>query len=191
MSNGTQRMSIIDPIFADFKRAGHLHYGENVTQQAHMLQCATFARRQGEDALMVAAALLHDYGHLLHDQGEEAAEHGIDTHHEECGAEALAPYFVDQVIAPIRLHVAAKRYLCAMEPAYHEQLSAASRQSLALQGGPMSTEEVRRFEAMPHFRRALCLRRLDELGKEADMATPALEDFRPELQQALRPEYRG
>jgi [1-hydroxy-2-(trimethylamino)ethyl]phosphonate dioxygenase len=177
---------IIDDIFTAFRTHGHRSYGEAVTQMEHMLQSATFAEQQGSRPTLIAAALLHDFGHLLHDLGEDSADHGIDAVHEQIGADYLAKYFRPEVTEPGRLHVAAKRYLCAVDPAYVATLSPVSVQSLALQGGPMSQAEVEAFEASPHFADAVQLRRFDDLGKEPGMATPDLEHFRPYLAAGLR-----
>lgn len=180
------KTSIIDEIFAAFQLRGHRSYGEAVTEMEHMLQSATFAEQQGCKPTLIAAALLHDYGHLLHDLGEDIADKGIDAVHEQIGADYLQPYFLPEVTEPGRLHVAAKRYLCATDPAYFATLSPTSVQSLALQGGPMSAAEVSEFEASPYFDDAVQLRRFDDLGKAPGMATPTLEHFRPYLEAGLR-----
>jgi [1-hydroxy-2-(trimethylamino)ethyl]phosphonate dioxygenase len=177
---------IIDQIFTAFHTHGHRSYGEAVTELEHMLQSATFAEQQGASPTLIAAALLHDFGHLLHDLGEEIADQGIDAVHEELGANYLAPYFRPEVTEPGRLHVAAKRYLCAVDPAYFATLSPVSVQSLALQGGPMNEAEVKAFEASPYFADTVQLRRFDDLGKVPGMATPDLEHFRPYLEAGLR-----
>lgn len=173
---------VVDDLFRLFLERGHRRYGESVTELQHALQAATFAEQFGEPPHVVAAALLHDYGHLLHDLGEDVADHGIDARHEDLGARRLAEWFGPQVVEPIRLHVAAKRYLCGRQRAYHEGLSDASRQSLALQGGPMSEAELGEFERHPHFDSAVRLRRYDDMGKVPDMATPGLEHFRRVLE---------
>lgn len=178
--------SIIDQIFAAFRKYGQQTYGEQVTMTAHMLQSAVFAERDGASNTLIAAALLHDYGHLIHDLPEDIAEQGIDAIHEEVGADHLAAYFEPAVTEPGRLHVAAKRYLCAVDPAYFDGLSPASVQSLALQGGPFTADEVHAFEQNPHFEDAIRLRRYDDLGKEPTMQTPDLEHYRPVLLACLR-----
>ena len=177
---------IIDELFVAFYRHGHRRYGEAVTQMDHMLQSATFAEQAGSKPSLIAAALLHDFGHLLHDLGEDVADEGIDAIHEQLGADYLEQYFIPEVTEPGRLHVAAKRYLCATDPAYFATLSPASVQSLSLQGGPMSPAEVLEFEASPYFEDAVQLRRFDDLGKEPAMQTPPLEHFRVYLEAALR-----
>ena len=111
---------------------------------------------------------------------------GVDAVHEQIGADYLQPFFIPAVTEPGRLHVAAKRYLCATDPAYFATLSPTSVQSLALQGGPMSDQEVKEFEASPYFADAVQLRRFDDLGKVPGMVTPELEHFRPYLEAGLR-----
>lgn len=180
-----EQPSIIDQILDTMSEKGHMTYGERVNLLQHSVQAAVFAERDGADDLMIAAALLHDFGHFVHDLGEDIADKGIDAMHEETGAEWLKPYFLAEVIEPIRLHVAAKRYLFATDAAYRATVSPASIQSLQLQGGPFSAEEVRQFEANPHFKRAVALRFYDEAGKDPDMEVPELGYFRPFLEKAL------
>ena len=178
-------MSIIDEIFANMRRNAHMEYGERVTIVAHSLQAAVFAERDGADNLMIAAAFLHDYGHFVHDLGEDIADQGIDAIHETLGAQTLQDYFVPEVIEPMRLHVAAKRYLVATDEAYLKTVSAASILSLQVQGGPFDAQEVREFEAGPHFKGAIQLRLYDEAGKEPEMDVPEFEYYRPFLETAL------
>src|SRR5438309_8788853 len=118
----------IQTIFEAFDAHGdQLYIGEPVSMTEHMLQAAYAAEQDGAGPTLVAAALLHDYGHLIHDLPEDSAEHGVDTRHEDVGFDFLARHFPPAVVDPVRLHVAAKRYLCAVEPKYLEQLSDASR----------------------------------------------------------------
>lgn len=176
----------LDDVIALYRERGHRHYGEAVTELQHALQCATFAQQAGEDPVVIAASLLHDYGHLCHDLGEDVADHGVDARHENIGANQLGQLFVDEVVEAGRLHVAAKRYLCWKEPGYFDGLSEASRKSLQLQGGPMSDVEAYEFERRPYFDTAVRVRRYDDMGKVADMKTPELESFRPLLETFLR-----
>ncbi|WP_372618384.1 phosphonate degradation HD-domain oxygenase [Falsiroseomonas sp.] len=161
-------------------------YGlHDVTQKQHALQAAWLAERAGCDPALVAAALLHDIGHLVHDLGENPAAEGVDDHHEELGHAWLAAAFGPEVTEPVRLHVAAKRYLCAVEPDYFARLSPDSVTSLALQGGPMSAEEIAAFEALPHHRAAVQLRRFDEQAKVPGRETPPVAHFMPVVAQCL------
>jgi phosphonate degradation associated HDIG domain protein len=175
----------IDEIFARLgSRGGAMYGGEAVTQLQHALQAATLARREGAPATLVAAALLHDYGHLVAED-EGAALRGVDRRHEEAAANHLAAWFPPAVTEPIRLHVAAKRYLCAVDPDYLAGLSPASVASLAVQGGPFSAEEARRFRAGPHAEAAIRLRIWDDTAKDPAIETPPLADFRGEVEASL------
>lgn len=156
-----------------------------INQQQHALQGAWLAEQEGHDDAMIVAALLHDIGHMVHDFGDEPADKGIDDRHEELGHEWLKSYFGPEVTEPIRLHVAAKRYLCAIEPDYFAKLSADSVKSLALQGGPMSPKEVQAFESLPHYRQAVQLRRYDERAKVKGLVTPSVAYFMPVVSRCL------
>lgn len=158
----------------DLYRAGGDHrYAEAVTQLQHALQSATLAEQDGASAELVTAALLHDVGHLL--IGAYSAEQ--DLSHEAVGNTFLAQHFGPAVCNPVALHVDAKRYLCAVDPEYEPALSAASRNSLRLQGGPLIPVEVDAFLKVPFAKDAARLRRWDDLAKRADATTPSLEHF--------------
>lgn len=175
--------AIADQICAVFAEKGHRHYGENVSELEHALQTAAFARQFGESDAVVLACLLHDYGHLLHNLGETVANDGIDARHEELGATLLRNVFPSEIVEPVRLHVAAKRYLCGKDPKYLEGLSPSSQLSLQLQGGPMSEEELRTFEEHPHYDAAIRVRRYDDMGKVPGMETPGLEAYRDLIEE--------
>ena len=166
---------------------GSRRYGlSDVNQLQHALQAALLAEQSGCDAALVTAALLHDIGHMVHSLGDNSAEEGIDDRHEELGRAYLAALFGPDVIEPVRLQVAAKRYLCATEPDYFAKLSPDSVLSLQLQGGPMSPDEVAAFRASPHAEAAVQLRRFDEGAKIADLPTPPVAHFLPYLRACLR-----
>ena len=186
------QQDIVDRILAEFiAHGGQLYIGEEVSQLEHALQAALLAEIAGAPDYLVAAALLHDYGHLLHDLDEDCAERGIDDHHDELAATALADYFPPEVVEPIRLHVASKRYLCAVDPGYLDDLSPASRLSLALQGGPFTDAEVVQFDALPHAADALRVRHWDDLAKTPGLATPPLAHYRAALVASRRPTADG
>jgi predicted HD phosphohydrolase len=141
---------IVDRLFELLSAKGRRQYGEErVSQCEHALQCASLAESQSAPATIVIAALLHDIGHLLHEEGERPALRGIDDRHEEIGARYLLSVFGPAVAEPVRLHVAAKRYLCAADPDYCGVLSAASVRSLKLQGGLFTAREVAAFPLDP------------------------------------------
>jgi [1-hydroxy-2-(trimethylamino)ethyl]phosphonate dioxygenase len=180
-------VSPIDAVFHLFAECGGaLYFGEAVTETEHALQSAHLAEAAGADAELVAAALLHDIGHLLHGLGEDVAARGTDACHEAGGAAWVARHFGPAVADPVRLHVAAKRYLCAAEPGYLVGLSPASRRSLELQGGPFTSDEQRAFEREPHHARAVALRRWDDAAKVPGLAVPGLDHYRPHLEAARK-----
>jgi gamma-butyrobetaine dioxygenase len=158
-------------------------YGEAVSITDHMLQTAHAAERDGAPPALVAAALLHDVAYVVHDPPDDPA---LDAAHPAIGARFLAQHFGLAVAEPVRLHVAAKRYLCAMEPEYRAALSAASIRTLDAQGGPFSQAEAGAFQARPHAHDALRLRRWDDAAKVAGARTPDLEHYRPLLERLLR-----
>ena len=172
-----QESAAVAAIAEAFARRGRDHYGEGVRQLEHALQAAWLAEQRGAAPALIVAALLHDVGHLLHDLPDDVADQDIDTEHESLGSAWLSRYFGPAVSDPVRLHVAAKRYLCAAEPGYREQLSAASQQSLALQGGPFDAAAAAAFRASPGAVDAVALRRWDDEAKVIGLATPSLEHF--------------
>jgi predicted HD phosphohydrolase len=157
-----------------------------------MLQAAHFAQQDEHDEIVIAAALLHDIGHFTGDfigmplaEGTVFMEDDTDRQHERAGAAVLDAFFPELVVDCCRYHVAAKRYLCAREPGYFEELSAASVHSLSLQGGPMSDDEVAVFEAHPHFDAIIAVRRYDEAGKEPGLNVPGFASYVPLLERMV------
>ena len=181
-------MNTLDQIHAAFARRGHQSYGEGVSLADHSVQCAAFAQRDGASPALIAAALLHDVGHMLHDLPEDVADSGIDTQHESLGSAWLSQYFGPDVTEPVRMHVAAKRYLATTEPGYFDKLSDASKLSLKLQGGPMTETQARAFEAERFFADAVQLRRWDEEGKMVDFKGPDAAHFDAVVLACLKPE---
>lgn len=170
---------VIDRIFQVFAGAGRRRYRmEAVSQTEHALQRASLAEREGAGSALVVAALLHDIGHLLHER-EEAAKQGIDDHREAGGAAFLGQWFGEEVTLPVARHVAAKQYLCAVEPAYFHSLSAGPRRSLELQGGPFDTEVASAFIAFPGAAEAVRLRRWDYRAKIRGLPTLVLDELCP------------
>jgi len=178
---------VIDKIFDLFASFGSEAYGEDLSLERHMIQSAALAKAMGASDSLVVAALLHDVGYFLHADGGARDGVGGDFEHESLGAMWLSQAFGEEVTRPIALHVRAKQYLCAVEPGYLEQLSDASRLSLAAQGGVMSADEVAEFAKESAFDAALLLRRCDDRGKDPAMPTPSLERFRGLMIASLRP----
>ncbi len=173
----------VDEIFRIFAQHGaEAYFGEPVSQQEHALQAAFLAELAHAPDALIVAALLHDIGHLVHGESEDIAEQGVDACHEAAGEAWLHHGFRSEITEPVRLHVAAKRYLCAVDPTYLVKLSPASVQSLALQGGPFTPGEVQEFEANPHAMAAVALRHWDDAAKIADLDVPGLEHYRTRLE---------
>ncbi|MBM3533274.1 MAG: HD domain-containing protein [Alphaproteobacteria bacterium] len=180
-------MSIVDELltlYAD--KGGAMYGGEDVTQLAHALQSAALAEAEGARDVLVAAALLHDVGHLVDKHAQGAAEAGIDRQHEDIAAGYLSRWFKPEVIEPIRRHVAAKRCLVTTETGYFETLSEASVISLKVQGGPFTKDEAAAFLALPGAADALKLRKWDDLAKVKDLQTPDLAHYRRCLEAGLK-----
>ena len=155
MKDETARREVVDTIVDIFRRNGAEEYlGEPVTMAEHMLQTAYFTAEAGGDDDAVIAALIHDIGHFTSELGSFAMNDIMDRMHEEAGAMLLEGVFPQIVIDCVQHHVAAKRYLCAVDAAYHNGLSDASKHSLKLQGGPMDDAECKAFEAIPILRRS-------------------------------------
>jgi len=187
-------MSPTDRIEELFASAGASDYlGEPVTVAAHLLQAGALAEAAGAVPALVAAALLHDVGHLrgadplgggLERSGRDLMA-GTDNNHGDRGAAWLAQWFPDSVTEPIRLHVAAKRYLCAVESSYLGRLSEASVYTLSVQGGPMSEAEALEFENSPWAADAVAVRRWDDMAKDAAGDVPGFGHFRLLLEGLL------
>src|SRR5712664_3176752 len=153
------------------------YFGEEVSTLEHSLQAAHFAQASNAPDELVIAALLHDIGHLLEPAADDIADWQTDDCHEVSGSRWLATCFGREVCEPVRLHVPAKRYLCATDPGFVGRLSSASMQTLRLQGGPMSDAEIVAFEAEPFGAEAVLLRRWDDRGKIVGLRTPTFLHF--------------
>lgn len=165
---------VID-LFFEF---GSSTYDEGVTLTEHCLQTAALAERDGAPPALVAAALLHDIGHLLQAKARGNEDYLVsDWAHDTVAADWLSPRFGAQVGEPVRHHVSAKRWLCQAEPGYVEQLSGASVASLEAQGGTFSLEQANRWKSLPGTDEAVALRRWDDAGKVAGLTLRPLESY--------------
>ncbi|MFJ1767619.1 phosphonate degradation HD-domain oxygenase [Amycolatopsis sp. NPDC088138] len=179
-------MNPIDQLAALFDGPGTEDYlGEAVTQAEHMRQAGALAEAAGAPDELVAAALLHDVGHFHGALSGHDLMAGNDNRHGDSGSAWLGQWFGPAVTEPVRLHVAAKRYLCAVDPGYHARLSPASVHTLGVQGGPMTEPEAREFEGNPHHAEAVALRRWDDEAKDPEARTPGFDHFRPLLTRLL------
>jgi len=165
---------------------GSMYGGEAVTQLEHALQCAELAKQHHATNELITASLLHDIGHLLHDLPDDASDNGIDDMHELLGERYLTKHFKLAAVEPVKLHVQAKRYLCATEPGYLESLSTPSKISLEFQGGVMNEEEVALFENNEFYKEAVALRRWDDLAKDPNLASPSINTFTTAIESSLK-----
>ena len=140
---------------------------------SHSFQAGCLAKAKGYDDELILAAFLHDIGHLYPlekapSDVENMGEFGIEAH-DLWGAKFLEENgFSERIIATVKNHVASKRYLCAVDQSYHEQLSEASKQTLGYQGGPMSKMEAQVFEKRRFFEDSILIRKLDDEAKGID-----------------------
>lgn len=173
----------IDSIVAMYASWGSEKYDEEVTQLAHALQSAALATRDGATNELIAAALLHDIGHLFEIERNNGPDHHTDLRHEQTGSEFLQAFFPKSVTAPIAMHVEAKRYLAASEPDYVESLSHGSQRSLEMQGGPFTASECAGFLALEGSADAVRLRRWDDHGKVTDLEVRNFDSWIPLLRE--------
>lgn len=175
-------MNTIDDVLNLLASHGAAMYGgEAVTQLEHALQCATLAEASGASAPLVGACLLHDLGHLIERDFTQRTDFGVDDLHQYIAIPFLRSIFGEALLAPIRMHVDAKRYLCFSNPDYWATLTPLSQQSLTLQGGIFSASEAAAFINQPFAKDAVQLRQWDDRAKQPDRATRRIEHFAPVL----------
>ena len=178
--------NIVDRIEDIFLRRGAESYlGEQVTMAQHMLQTAQCGEKEGADNDQIVASLLHDIGHYKNEIPESSLAKGINNFHEEAGANFLEEYFPVSVVEPIRQHVAAKRYLCAVDSDYFNHLSPASVHTLVLQGGAMSDKEIKEFEKNDYLDQCINLRYWDDQAKDPKRKTPSFSYYRPIIESLI------
>jgi predicted HD phosphohydrolase len=177
-------------LFGLLETRGRNRYDESVTQLEHALQAAELAGAEHAPAALVVAALLHDIGHLV--LGEHGGSLESDPGHERVAARLLHPWFTPAaVVAPIALHVQAKRYLVTVDPAYGATLSPASQRSLLVQGGPLAPDAAVAFAALRHAAAAVAVRRWDDRAKVPGLQVPTLAAFRDAVRAEMRREREG
>lgn len=175
---------IADALIGIYRRLGHEPVGPGLNAAEHARQTAAFALAAGAPDPLVVAALFHDIGHLLLGPGS-ALRASAEPAHEVVGADFLARWFDQKVAAPVRLHVAAKRYQSAVDPYYEATLTAASARSLIIQGGSMSPDELARFVTEPGGADAIELRRWDDLAHQVGAPSPSLDVYQHLVEELL------
>ncbi len=168
--------SIVGEIFELFEAYGNVEHMDTLTLLEHSLQTAQFAEADGADENVVCAALLHDIGHAICMEGGCITRKGDDLH-EHYGADFLAPWFPYEVSELVRMHVNAKRYLCAVDKDYYAMLSRAARSRLCWQDGKMSADEADSFILLPYVDEAIQLRRYIDQAQVPSLQTKSLEDY--------------
>jgi phosphonate degradation associated HDIG domain protein len=180
-------MALADEVFKLFEQRGSsAYFGERISMTEHALQAAWFAREEAAPPELIVAALLHDIGHLVEAVPDGLDDWKTDAHHEEIGARWLERRMLPEVAGPVRLHVPAKRYLCATDDNYVAMLSQASVVTLNLQGGPMNGNELLQFETERYYEEAVRLRRWDDQGKVVGLKTPGLHEYRELIEKLAR-----
>lgn len=174
--------TVSDEIMALFQQYGTLTYGEDCSLLEHAVQSGLIARDQGLDSDLVLSAFLHDIGHLIPAvtarESQKMGGYGMQSH-EEVGAAWLEQRgFAGRVTVPIRYHVAAKRYLCSIDTSYWDRLSLPSKETMNMQGGFMSEEEIMAFEALPLHDECVLIRKIDDEAKTEDFSVlPEFLDY--------------
>jgi phosphonate degradation associated HDIG domain protein len=176
-------MSVYQEVVDLFESAKAAEYlGEDITLVEHMVQCGDLAVEDGADDWLVVAALLHDIGHILISDAQEAQDAGEDRHHDEVGAAWIAQRFPEEIVEAVRLHVDAKKYLVSEVPGYVDQLSEASRITLKIQGGGFTEQECAEFLEQPFALEAIDLRVWDDAGKVRGTTSTDLSRFREAIE---------
>lgn len=176
-------MAKVEELFAE---RGESRYDHFSTQAEHARVTAHMAQQAGAGPDLVVAAFLHDVGHLL--LNEHAGREDFladDKVHEEIGARFLRRAFPERIAEVVRLHVDAKRYLCAVDSEYHAGLSKASQLSLELQGGALAPEDASRWAAQPFAAEAAQLRKLEDEGKRLWAAGQLKDGDLPSVQELM------
>lgn len=195
--------TITSYIISILEASGHTPYiGEPISQLQHSLQCAALAAQASPpvDEATQVAALLHDIGQFapaedliassklpIQNLGDAPTTQSVGrVGHETLGARLLLSLgFSDKVARLVESHVAAKRYLCAVDESYNDFLSEASKKSLFYQGGPMSVEEVNEFSSGPFCREMCQLRKWDDEAKVEGLNVRNLESWRKAIERQV------
>ncbi|KAG4428915.1 hypothetical protein IFR05_015602 [Cadophora sp. M221] len=175
----------IATLFSFITAQGSSDYlGENVSQLQHSLQAAYLANQAGADNETVLAALLHDVGRFIPQSMEMPkmiAPGGTfigRASHEVLGERYLRELgFSEKICQLVGAHVMAKRYLTAVDGKYYEGLSRSSKQTLELQGGIFTPEQVKQAQKDPWLEQKLAVRRWDDLAKDPNLKVEPLSFY--------------
>ena len=171
--------STVEEVLRVLGSAGEMEYhGERVSQLEHALQCAQHGQNDDGTEDEVIAALLHDIGHIWPLEGRELTSVGV-VDHDAIGGQVLRRLGFSEAVAEIVCgHVQAKRFLVSTDSEYAARLSAASVESLKLQGGPMTAEDAEVFSRSSHCRERVRIRIWDDRAKIPGAKVPGLESYR-------------
>ncbi|MBL8691686.1 MAG: metal-dependent phosphohydrolase [Rhodospirillaceae bacterium] len=184
--------SPIEAIFATIRRGGAKRLPEAPDGLLrHGLVAAAHARAVEASPALIAAALMHDIGHLLDLDDADGFDDDRDVEHAMLGAGWLALWLPDSVTRPIALHVDAKRYLAGKDPAFTDTLTPMSRASLALQGGAHSATQAAAFEREAFFADALRVREWDDAPDLPDARIGSPEDYRTLIEVLIEDDKRS
>ena len=143
---------------------------------AHALQCGAILRAEApDDPELAVAGLVHDIADVVYPDDH--------TGHDRRGAELVEPLLGSRVARLVGAHVLAKRYLVTTDPAYRNQLSVRSVETLAEQGESLRDAELTALASDPDRDAILALRRADERAKDPAARVPGLDEWRSLLEQ--------
>ena len=177
-------MHILDKIISNFKNNKSLYISEKITISEHMIQSAMLAEKSRSNDNIVCSCLLHDYGHFIIEDPDKLVINEKDGKHENIGYEYLKKFFNKEIVEPIKYHVLAKRYLVRNKK-YFNLLSEASKISLKLQGGPLSSKESKEFEKKEYFKSAVLVRKFDEAAKKTNIKMKSIDNYKSLLKSKL------
>jgi predicted HD phosphohydrolase len=157
----------------------HLGTDDVVSAIDHALQCAALlALDAPNDAELQIAGLVHDVASSM--QPRPTGDHAA------VGAGLVRDLLGDRVADLVGGHVAAKRYLVTVEPAYRMVLSDNSTATLAVQGDAMGVQERLGFEGSALRDEWIRLRRADDRAKVVGASVPGLDHWRPVVERLAR-----
>lgn len=173
--------AVVNEIFSLYEKFGSADYiGEPVSQIEHMYQAAQLAEQEGYDEDVILAAFFHDIGHLVeHVMPVKKMDDVGVADHESLGADYLRERgFGENLCRLVQSHVQAKRYLTFKYPDYCAKLSAASKITLAHQGGIMDEGEAAEFEQDPLHPLYIKMREWDDRAKDPSQHLSSISKYK-------------